>query len=57
MRYAVYRPDTGEILRTGYCGRSAMEAQARTGEAATEVAPDVSDETHRIVDGQAVEKE
>lgn len=57
MRYAVYLPGTGEILRTGYCAPASMAAQARPGEAVADVAADVSDDTHRIVDGQAVEKE
>lgn len=57
MKCAVYRPDTGEILRTVLCGAGQMEAQARDGEAVCEVSAGVRDDTHRIVDGRAVEKE
>ncbi|WP_160174803.1 hypothetical protein [Azospirillum argentinense] len=57
IRYAVYMPDTGQILRTGFCAPDAAPLQAGPGEAVTEVPANVTDETHRIMDGQAVEKE
>lgn len=57
MRCAVYQIETGEILRIVVCPARSMSAQSGPGEAACEVAADVQDDTHRIVDGQAVEKE
>ena len=57
MKCAVYRPETGEIMRTVLCAPGQMEVQARGGEAVCEVAAEVRDDTHRIVDGRAVEKE
>lgn len=56
VRIAVYEPDTGAILRVVQCPATAADAQARDGAAWVGVGPDVSDATHRIVDGQAVEK-
>jgi len=54
MRVAVYETATGEILRIVLCPASAAEMQARAGEAVVEVGPEVSDDTHHVVDGAAV---
>lgn len=54
MRVAVYDTATGQILRIVLCPAAATEMQARAGEAVLEVGPEVSDDTHEIVDGVAV---
>lgn len=56
MRYAVYVPKTGEILRTGLCPAGSMDSQAQPGEAVLEVGAEVRDDTHKIVNGQAMPK-
>lgn len=51
MRVAVYETATGAILRVVVCPDAAVERQARADEAVLECGPDVSDATHRVVDG------
>lgn len=52
MRVAVYEVTTGEILRVVVCPEAAVGRQAGDGEAVLECGPDVSDATHRVVDGE-----
>jgi hypothetical protein len=51
MKYAIFTPATGQILRMVDCPETMIEAQLGVGEAATPAGQDISDATHYVMGG------
>lgn len=55
QHFAVFIPETGEIVRSGVCLQASVSAQARDGESVRECEPTINHKSHYVVGDSFVE--